>query len=284
MKNTICGIVKNEAPYLLEWIAYHKAIGIDAFVIYDNLSTDNSYDILRALDRAGIIKTYSQHENDGGSPQLKAYNHCIRNHGADTELMTFIDADEFMTPADGVDLKAHITQTFAAHPDMSAMGINWMVFGSSGETVKRPGFLIERFQYRDANPSSVIKTIVKPQAVKEMFIHYAELKAGRYGDELGRPVTFREAPGGAPGSIATASASKVQLNHYMVKSREEFAIKRSRGNANYTQDHPEKYKRFTDAYFHQFDLNHKRDASALRYLDETRRIHDALQQIVGRHD
>jgi hypothetical protein len=283
MKNTLCGIVKNEEPYLLEWIAYHKAVGMDAFVIYDNLSTDKSYDLLCALDRAGVVKTYRQHENDGGSPQLKAYNHCIRNHADGTDLLTFIDADEFLAPAAGVDLKTHITQVFSDSPDMNAMGINWKVFGSSGEKVKRPGFLIERFQHCDLNPSSVIKTVVKPEAVQEMFIHYAELKSGRYGDELGRPVTFRDAPGGVPGSIGVASASKVQLNHYMVKSREEFEIKRARGNANYTQDHPAKYKRFNDEYFQQFDLNHMQDSSAMRHLEKTRHYYDELCQIVAGH-
>jgi len=281
MKNTLCGIVKNENPYLLEWISYHKAVGIDFFVIYDNLSTDSSYSLLQALDRAGIIKCYSQHENDGGSPQLKAYNHCLRNHGNKTDLMTFIDADEFLTPTTDVDLKTHVSEVFTAHPDMGAMGINWLVFGSSGHTSMQDSFVIERFQHCDRNPSSVIKTIVRPEFVQEMFIHYAELSDGRYGDELGRPVTFRDAPGPIPGSISVPSTTLLQLNHYMVKSREEFEIKRARGNANYTQDHAEKYKRFTDEYFQQFDLNHTHDSSALRHLSEMKEIYGELQDIVA---
>lgn len=46
---SICAIVRNEARYILEWIAYHKAVGIDHFYIYDNQSTDETTDILIRL-------------------------------------------------------------------------------------------------------------------------------------------------------------------------------------------------------------------------------------------
>lgn len=280
MKNTICAIVKNESPYLLEWIAYHKAIGIDFFIIYDNLSTDDSYSILKILDRRGIIKTYSQHEKDGGSPQLKAYNHCIRNHADDTDLMTFIDADEFISSAKGLSVKEYVSGVFGENPDMNAMAINWKIFGSSGHEKKAPGFVIERFQRCSENLSSVFKTVVRPKAVQEMFIHFAELKSGYYGDEAGRPVSFMDDPGGVPGSITKPSINNIQLNHYMVKSKEEFEIKRARGNANYTKDHAEKYKRFNDEYFRQFDLNQSEDHSALQKLEEIKSIYKDLCDVV----
>ncbi len=42
VKIAIGAIVKNEAPYLREWVAYHKAVGVDAFIIGDNDSTDGT--------------------------------------------------------------------------------------------------------------------------------------------------------------------------------------------------------------------------------------------------
>ena len=36
----IGAIVKNEGPYLLEWIAFHRVVGVDRFFIADNASTD----------------------------------------------------------------------------------------------------------------------------------------------------------------------------------------------------------------------------------------------------
>lgn len=37
----VCSLVQNEAPYIAEWMAYHRMIGVDHFFIYDNNSTDN---------------------------------------------------------------------------------------------------------------------------------------------------------------------------------------------------------------------------------------------------
>jgi hypothetical protein len=35
-KLAICAIFKDEAPYLLEWLAFHRMIGIDLLVLHDN--------------------------------------------------------------------------------------------------------------------------------------------------------------------------------------------------------------------------------------------------------
>jgi len=37
----VCALVQNEAPYIAEWIAYHRLIGFEHFFIYDNHSNDD---------------------------------------------------------------------------------------------------------------------------------------------------------------------------------------------------------------------------------------------------
>ena len=37
-KTIICAILKDETPYLEEWIKHHLAIGVEHFVLYDNNS------------------------------------------------------------------------------------------------------------------------------------------------------------------------------------------------------------------------------------------------------
>ena len=36
--------VKNEAGNIQEWIEYHKLVGVEKFIIFDNESTDNLQD------------------------------------------------------------------------------------------------------------------------------------------------------------------------------------------------------------------------------------------------
>jgi hypothetical protein len=50
---TLCSLMKNEGPYILEWVAYHKNLGFDRIVIYDNESTDSGARVMDALGRAG---------------------------------------------------------------------------------------------------------------------------------------------------------------------------------------------------------------------------------------
>src|SRR3954467_5375423 len=47
-KIAVCAIFKDEAPYLLEWLAFHKLVGVDLFVLYDNGSSDGGGDVIRA--------------------------------------------------------------------------------------------------------------------------------------------------------------------------------------------------------------------------------------------
>ena len=47
-KIAICAIFKDEAPYLLEWLAFHRMIGVDLFVLYDNGSNDGGADRIHA--------------------------------------------------------------------------------------------------------------------------------------------------------------------------------------------------------------------------------------------
>ena len=51
----IGAIFRNEGPYILEWIAHHRLLGIEAIYICDNLSDDGSTELLAALDWAGVI-------------------------------------------------------------------------------------------------------------------------------------------------------------------------------------------------------------------------------------
>ena len=48
-------IIKNEGPYLKEWLEYHKLIGVEHFYVYDNESTDDTKDILKPYIDSGEV-------------------------------------------------------------------------------------------------------------------------------------------------------------------------------------------------------------------------------------
>nr|WBU74825.1 glycosyltransferase family 2 protein [Citrobacter braakii] len=52
---SIAAILKNEQPYILEWLAYHLVLGIEDFYIADNISSDGGSELLVLLDKANFI-------------------------------------------------------------------------------------------------------------------------------------------------------------------------------------------------------------------------------------
>ena len=42
--------VRGEAPYLLEWIAYHRVRGVQRFILADNGGDDGTSELLERLD------------------------------------------------------------------------------------------------------------------------------------------------------------------------------------------------------------------------------------------
>jgi hypothetical protein len=52
---TEVAFAKNEGRFLLEWIAYHRVIGVTDFLIYTNDCEDGSPDLLDRLQELGIV-------------------------------------------------------------------------------------------------------------------------------------------------------------------------------------------------------------------------------------
>ena len=94
----IAAIFKNEAPYILEWIAFHRFVEIDHFFIADNNSDDGTTELLAALDRAGIVTHIPFPGKPDEAPQLPAYREIMRRHKNDADWFAFIDGDEFLLP------------------------------------------------------------------------------------------------------------------------------------------------------------------------------------------
>ena len=49
MKFTLVTTVRNEGPYLWEWVAYHRMIGFHDIIVFQNDSNDGTDQILRLL-------------------------------------------------------------------------------------------------------------------------------------------------------------------------------------------------------------------------------------------
>ena len=234
----ICAIAKNEGPYFKEWIDWHKKLGVEKFYIYDNESSDNTKAILAPYIEAGIVEyTFFP----GKKQQLPAYDDCLDKHRLEARWMAVIDLDEFIVPVKDETIPGFLKR----FEDFPAVEINWLIYGSGGAREKEAGRVMERFKHHSFPDHALnrhVKSIVDPRRVF-CFIgcHEAARLSGRTVDSHGHPVKrhFRN---------REPQQDVIRINHYAVKSYEEFLAKRSRGRARTV-------KQRSLNYFQAYDLN-----------------------------
>src|SRR5690606_29536464 len=89
-------------PYIEEWIAHHRAIGVDRFLIYDNASTDGTGDRLRRnptlADLVEVVDWPSSRYAPTIGPQPAAYADALPALQRRGGWIVVIDIDEFVVP------------------------------------------------------------------------------------------------------------------------------------------------------------------------------------------
>lgn len=224
-KLAVVAIIKNEAQYLLEWITFHRVIGLGNFIIYNNGSTDESTRILEKYSSITNIKIINWPTIEGVSPQISAYNNFINTFSEKYEFAAFIDLDEFIYPNINLSLLDYLDK-FSDH--VGAIALNQRVFGSSGHLNSHPDLVINRFSMcseNDYDENRWIKSIYRLSCVNKITSsHCSELKSGYYAH-----VDFSEVIFEGYGKTKDIVFEPFQLNHYILKSYEEFQIKKNRG-------------------------------------------------------
>ncbi len=71
---------KDEAPFLMEWIAYNKAIGFTDIILHSNDCTDGSDDLLYRLAAKGEIDHHRHAPPAAMAPQQNA-SKLAQEHG-----------------------------------------------------------------------------------------------------------------------------------------------------------------------------------------------------------
>lgn len=225
---TVVAILRDEAAYLLEWLAHHRSVGVADFLLYDHGSVDGTRALLRRLAAAGLLRWIDWSRPPGPAAQLLAYDEALLSRRIDTPWAAFVDLDEFLVPRVAPDLPTLLRDL---GDEAGGIAANWTVFGSDGHERATSGPVARRF--RQALPEShpmnrMTKCLVRVDALVSQRIHRSLLRHGRPLDGSGRPLRRN----GNGLRSAERAAALLQVNHYMLKSREEFAAKLARGSAN----------------------------------------------------
>jgi hypothetical protein len=214
-------IIRDEAPYLTEWLAYHHALGVQHFFIYDNGSTDELHAVIEPWVNHGLV-TLVHWPLPGG--QIDAYSHALRFYGPSLDWLAFFDVDEFVVPLVDDDIPA----VLARFPDAADVRIPRVDFGYSGHREPPDRLTIEAYTEvanvfgRDPSKPPRVKSVVQPRSISAVGIHTATVADDARGPD-GEPVPSR--------TVGKPCWDYVQLNHYYTRSFAEFEAKRFRGSA-----------------------------------------------------
>lgn len=222
---SIVAILKNEAPYIKEWIEYHKIVGVERFYLYDNDSTDNVREVLQSYIDSGIV---CYHKVSGSVVQNKVYRDAIYKYKDQTRWMAAIDLDEFIVPIE----KDNLPNLLSDYEQYPGLCVNWCMFDSNGfdNPPKENGGLVTANYLRvyadeGCKVNRHVKTIFDPKRVVSMNNpHFCYYKDRAY------PVNEKFEKIKGPFSDKHVS-SKIVINHYFCKSKTEYINKIMRGRA-----------------------------------------------------
>ena len=279
--------IKDEGPFILEWVAHHLVLGFDRICVASNDCSDGSDRLLDALDRAGYISHVANEVQPGEIPQHAGYAAIRRKAGVDAaEWLMMLDADEFLNVHVGGHRVADLTGLAAA--DIDVIALNGMCFGDAPEVNWHPGPICPRFPHRlpvGHKANFALKTLTRDPA-RFGGIHNHSMvgykgstvlevlrgDGGRYALELGVPL-WKQLRHDATRPVSHEIA---QYNHYPIKTWDAFMLRRARGRGA-VAEMTEATQRHTDAYFAARSLAAGTDRTILRYGAEVAaRMQDML--------
>jgi len=277
---TAVSMMKDEGPYVIEWVAHHLAVGFTDLVVYTNDCSDGTDDMLIRLEELGLAHHRRNVIPPGIRPQPSALTYAQDEPVVQqSDWVMVFDADEFLSIRYG---DGTLDDLIAAARVQEANGIvvTWRIFGSGGVVDWSRAPVTE--QYLMAAPTSWnkgwgVKTLFTfdPEYWK-LGIHRPKMKNRHIDTAFPDSIKWLNGSGrvmedyfkfrGWRSITRTVGYDWVQLNHYAVKSVDSYAIRKMRGNVNNKAD------KYNSDYWALQDRNEERDDTMLRYTATRNRI------------
>lgn len=235
--------VRNEAAFLLEWLAHHRALGFTDFLVYSNACDDGTDDMLDVLAGMGVL---SHVRNDGpydkGGIQFTALKHAAKTDQVkDADWILPLDVDEFVNIHTG---DGTLAALFTALPDATAITLTWRLFGNAGQVRYQDSPVTETFT-RCAPVemywpwrSAMFKTLYRNDGTyRKLGVHRPRnpdpdrLASARWFDGEGRALDDQFKTRRIFSNYGRSNYGLAQLNHYPLGAMESYVLKAARGRA-----------------------------------------------------
>ena len=266
---TVVTAMKNEGPFILDWIAHHRVVGVDRFLVYTNDCDDGTNEILDALAKEGVVvRRDNPFRETGHVPQHAAFRAAEREAvvtGA--EWCLTLDVDEYINVHKG---EGTLQDLFTATDGANVISMPWRLFGNGDLEAFEDAPVTHQFQSCApefcSRPHQAwgFKTIYKNAGLfRRLGVHrpkgIEDQSRLRWVGGDGRPLPAKMWKNGWRMTSGTWGYDLVTLNHYAVRSAESYLVKRERGRVNHVD------RGQGVAYWFRMNHNAVEDRSIRRY-------------------
>lgn len=231
---TLGSCLKDEEDYMMDFIKYHRYVGVEHFVFFDRKYSE----LTKLMAHEPDVEMIHFPESSQNIHQ-EAWGQLIKYNQGKTKWLALLDADQALVP-----VKTHdVREVLKNYEDFASLQCNWKTFGSSFKTVKEAGSIYERFlkcasshsQY--SFPTQFICQPDRTLAIRTEEPHYPKLPIGEISVNTDKKIidSHKKVPMN-PGTPLTFNVPPLYdvmwIAHYTNKSKEEWLLKNAKGRAD----------------------------------------------------
>ncbi|XP_004363298.1 hypothetical protein CAOG_03570 [Capsaspora owczarzaki ATCC 30864] len=265
---TAFAIFRDADKYLKEWIEFHRLVGFDHFLMYNNNSTDKYREVLVPYMRAGLVTlldfpTIMTHDIAGyriQNTQRVGIVDGVQRFRCLTRYMGIFDIDEFFFPTSPDQSLLAILKTFVGSGRCGGVAAWRLNFGSNNHTTTPPGLVLEEYTRRSNEVIIGKKVLFNPRQMAGLHnTHSLYFYDGKpLCDEKFRELEFTTFYDHEIG--ATREVDILRINHYYTKSYQDWGERLKRGTVSGNNND------FGWQLFLEADNNERLDTTIARYL------------------
>ncbi|MEJ6389496.1 glycosyltransferase family 2 protein [Gymnodinialimonas ulvae] len=268
----IITMMKDEAPFLLHWIAHHRLLGFDHIIVFTNDCSDSSDAMLDRLAEMGEVTHIRNPVPEGGKPQPIALRHADKLAEVQrAEWVIALDVDEYLAIKPGA---GRLDDLLATAPEADGFALTWRMMGSNARIDWTDHPVTEAYPHGAPDlfrKGWGVKTLFRPFANMKLGIHRPTVKGKDKTALLNRawvngsakPMTRAFKTEMWRSSLATLGYAHAEIAHFATQSQEAYLRRAARGNVN------AKPAKYDATYFGIFDRNETTPDTLGRYAEAT---------------
>lgn len=233
--------MKDEGPFILEWLAWHKAVGVTDIVVFTNDCSDGTD---RLLDRLQDLGHLTHLPNPALAVQSTAFQPIALSYASqlrqrrEADFFLSMDVDEFINIRVG---DGTIPALLAASGPFDVLSMTEVNHGANGQEHYARGWLNELFPaHQTSRPGKMksrrgVKSLVHlSDKVQKLRNHRPDMRKDLgpvvWLDGSGRPLASLAADPGENGHDCRGTYDLVRLEHFALRSLDSYLAKMDRGD------------------------------------------------------